>query len=112
MFQYVQQNDRCVHVNNNGVQTSILNQLLLVIGNIGIIASAWDIGSILGTIGFTYIANKGHRPRWMGFGMFLVGFSCFMKNIPYIMFGPGEIVKLYTKEYVEQFNSTGKYTPE
>lgn len=41
--------------------------------------------------------------------MFLVGFSSFMRTIPYFMFGPGENIKMYTKEYgaiEDVFNSS------
>lgn len=72
------------------------------------IAAAWDIGSLLANIGITYIAAKGHRTRWVAMGVFVVGISSFMRVLPYQIFGSGEIVKMYTREYGYSFNSTSE----
>lgn len=68
------------------------------------ISGAWDIGSLFANIGVTYVAAKGHRTRWVAFGMLLVGISSFLRVIPYLIFGPGENIKMYTKEYGYLYN--------
>lgn len=65
----------------------------------GIITAAWDLGSLFTNIIITYIAAKGHRTRWVAFGTLLIGISSLMRVSPYYIFGPGEITKMYTKEY-------------
>ncbi|XKL63602.1 hypothetical protein PGB90_005966 [Kerria lacca] len=70
----------------------------------GLISGAWDIGSLFANIGVTYVAAKGHRTRWVAFGMLLVGISSFLRVIPYLIFGPGENIKMYTKEYGYLYN--------
>ncbi|XP_065222460.1 solute carrier organic anion transporter family member 74D-like [Planococcus citri] len=70
----------------------------------GIITGIWDLGSLVTNIVITYIAAKGHRTRWVAAGMFLAGISCFMKILPYLVFGPGQNVKMYTKEYKDIFS--------
>lgn len=50
-------------------------------------------------VAITYVAAKGHRTRWVAVGMFLAGVSSFTRLFPYLLFGPGENVKMYTKEF-------------
>lgn len=65
----------------------------------GIITGAWDIGTLVANIAVTYVAAKGHRTRWVALGMLVMGLTSFLRTLPYILFGPGENVKMYTKEY-------------
>lgn len=63
------------------------------------ISGAWDIGTLLANIAVTYVAAKGHRTRWVALGMLIMGFSSFLRTLPYVLYGPGEDIKMYTKEY-------------
>jgi len=64
-----------------------------------LITAAWDIGSFFTGIFVTYIAAKGHRTRWVAAGTFLLGVASFVRILPYYIYGGGEVIKLYTKEY-------------
>ncbi|XP_065222982.1 solute carrier organic anion transporter family member 74D-like [Planococcus citri] len=72
----------------------------------GIISASWDIGTVVANLILSYAAATGHRTRWVAFGMLIVSFSSFMRVLPYHIFGGGETIMLYTKEYETQFNST------
>lgn len=65
----------------------------------GTTTAAWDVGNIIANIAVAYVASRGHRTRWIGAGLLLVGATCFIKVIPYLIFGPGETARMYTKEY-------------
>ena len=69
------------------------------------ISSATDIGGLLGAnLAVTYIAAKGHRTRWVALGMLIISFTSFLRTLPYLLYEGGEKVKLYTKEYGNQFD--------
>lgn len=46
-----------------------------------------------------YYAGKGHRPRWIGFGLFTIVAFCLLTALPHFLYGPGEQALSLTKEY-------------
>ena len=53
-----------------------------------------------------YYAGKGHRPRWVGFGLFTITLFCMINTIPHALYGPGEQALMLTKEYGGMENDT------
>lgn len=46
-----------------------------------------------------YYAGKGHRPRWIGFGLFTIVAFCLLTALPHFLYGPGEQALSLTKEH-------------
>lgn len=55
----------------------------------------------------TYIAAKGHRTRWVALGLLVIAITSFIRTVPYVVFGAGENIKLYTKEYGNSLTDIG-----
>jgi len=54
----------------------------------------------------SYYAGKGHRPRWIGFGIYTVVIYCLLTALPHFLYGPGEDALSLTKEYGAQYSNT------
>jgi organic anion transporter 4A len=53
----------------------------------GIIVSSYDIASLLSLIPVTYFGGIGNKPRWLGFGIIIMGLGSFVFAIPHFTTG-------------------------
>lgn len=53
----------------------------------GLIASSYDIASVLCLIPVSYIGGAGHKPRWLGAGVMLMGLGSFVFALPHFITG-------------------------
>uniref|UniRef100_H2Y4M9 Solute carrier organic anion transporter family member n=1 Tax=Ciona savignyi TaxID=51511 RepID=H2Y4M9_CIOSA len=49
----------------------------------GLIASCYDIGACVAILSVTYIGAHGHKPLWVGWGVFLIGVSGILFSLPH-----------------------------
>lgn len=57
-----------------------------------------------------YYAGKGHRPRWIGFGLLTVVVFCFLTSLPHFLYGPGEQALSLTREFGASENDESTLT--
>ncbi|CAG9800804.1 unnamed protein product [Chironomus riparius] len=74
--------------------------------NTGVISVGNDISSLFVSAIMAYYAGKGHRPRWVGFGLLTISLFCMINTIPHALYGPGEQALMLTKEYGGMENDT------
>lgn len=67
--------------------------------NTGVISVGNDISSLFVSAVMAYYAGKGHRPRWVGFGLMTISLFCLINTLPHFLYGPGEQALSLTKEY-------------
>lgn len=67
--------------------------------NSAIITTGNNVSSLLVSSFLAYYAGKGHRPRWIAFGLFTITMFCVFSVIPHFLYGPGEQALMLTKEY-------------
>uniref|UniRef100_A0A8D8WWD8 Solute carrier organic anion transporter family member n=1 Tax=Cacopsylla melanoneura TaxID=428564 RepID=A0A8D8WWD8_9HEMI len=65
----------------------------------GILSSAWDVGTLGSFLLISYFGGKGHKTRWVAVGSVVMGVACFIRIIPYFMYGAGEDALKFTEEY-------------
>ncbi|XP_020712743.1 LOW QUALITY PROTEIN: solute carrier organic anion transporter family member 4A1 [Ceratitis capitata] len=83
----------------NGTLTTIEKRFKIPSKNTGIIAIGNNISQMTVSAALSYYAGKGHRPRWIGFGvMTIVGF-CMLTAAPHFLYGPGEDALGLTVEF-------------
>ncbi|CAK8679887.1 solute carrier organic anion transporter family member 4A1-like [Clavelina lepadiformis] len=51
----------------------------------GFIASSYDIASFLSVLFITYIGGRGHKPLWIGWGIFLLGLGSLVFTLPHFL---------------------------
>nr|CAB3266359.1 solute carrier organic anion transporter family member 4A1-like [Phallusia mammillata] len=51
----------------------------------GFIASSYDIASCLSVLVITYIGGKGHKPSWIGWGIFIMGIGNLFFSLPHFI---------------------------
>jgi len=51
----------------------------------GFVASGYDISSVLCLIPVSYIGGRGHKPRWIAAGVFLLGLGSFVFALPHFV---------------------------
>ncbi|KAG7172323.1 Solute carrier organic anion transporter family member 74D-like 3 [Homarus americanus] len=56
----------------------------------GTILSGNDVSQIILSIVLGYYGTFGHRPRWVGMGVFFAALSGFAAALPHFLYGPGE----------------------
>jgi len=83
----------------NGTITTIEKRYRIPSRNSGIISIGNDISSLLISAVLSYYAGKGHRPRWIAFGLFTIVLFCLFSALPHILYGPGEQALSLTREY-------------
>lgn len=78
----------------------------------GIISIGNDLTQLFGAVILSYYAGRGHRPRWLAFGIFTVAIFCFLNALPHFLFGPGEDALQLTYEFGDdyQFDSSKNFT--
>lgn len=57
----------------------------------------------------SYYAGKGHRPRWMAFGMYTVVLYCVLTALPHFLYGSGEDALSLTTEYGAKYNENSTF---
>lgn len=83
----------------NGTITTIEKRYKIPSRNTGLISTGNDISSLLISAILAYYAGKGHRPRWIGFGLLTVVAFCVITALPHFLYGPGEQALSLTKEF-------------
>ncbi|EDW57236.1 solute carrier organic anion transporter family member 74D [Drosophila virilis] len=86
----------------NGTITTIEKRFKIPSKNTGIISVGNDISQTLVSAVLAYYAGKGHRPRWIGFGLLTIVVFCLMTTSPHFLYGPGEDALALTKEFGAQ----------
>ncbi|KAG5332984.1 SO5A1 protein, partial [Acromyrmex heyeri] len=77
-----------------GVLGCIFSASLITVGN--------DISQLFVSVALSYYAGRGHRPRWIAFGIYTVVLFCCLTMLPHFLYGPGEDALSLTKEYGAQ----------
>lgn len=88
----------------NGTITTIEKRYKIPSKNTGIISVGNDISTLFLSAIVSYYAGKGHRPRWMAFGLLTVVLYCGLFALPHFLYGPGESALTLTTEYGAQFD--------
>ena len=75
----------------NGFINSIISNLEkrfdLKSADTGLIASCYDIASVLCLIPVSYLGGIGSKPRWLGFGIILMGLGSIVFAVPHFTTG-------------------------
>lgn len=88
-----------------GTLTTLEKRYKIPSRNTGIISVGNDITSILLSATLSYYAGKGHRPRWIAFGLYCAALFCFLSALPHVLFGPGEEALSLTEEFGAQIDA-------
>ncbi|XP_055623979.1 solute carrier organic anion transporter family member 74D-like [Toxorhynchites rutilus septentrionalis] len=83
----------------NGTITTLEKRYKIPSKNTGIISVGNDISSLFLSAILSYYAGKGHRPRWIAFGLFTIVLFCWLTALPHLLYGPGEAALSLTTEY-------------
>ncbi|XP_058794443.1 solute carrier organic anion transporter family member 74D isoform X2 [Phymastichus coffea] len=83
----------------NGTITTIEKRFKIPSKTTGFITVGNDISQLLVSVVLSYYAGKGHRPRWIAFGIYTVVLFCCLTMLPHFLYGPGEDALVLTKEY-------------
>ncbi|KAL0268810.1 UNVERIFIED_CONTAM: hypothetical protein PYX00_010624 [Menopon gallinae] len=83
----------------NGTLTTLEKRFKIPSKTMGIIATGSDMMHIFVSPLLSYYTGKGHRPRWVGLGIYTVVVSCILSALPHFIYGAGDSVLEYTKEY-------------
>lgn len=83
----------------NGTITTIEKRFKIPSRNTGIISVGNDISQLILAAILSYYAGKGHRPRWMGFGLLTIVAFCLLTALPHFLYGPGGDSLKLTMEY-------------
>ncbi|BES92194.1 Organic anion [Nesidiocoris tenuis] len=83
----------------NGTITTLEKRFKIPSRTTGIISVGNDISQLLVGAVITYYAGKGHRPRWIAFGIYTVVLFCLMNCIPHFVYGPGRDALVLTVEH-------------
>lgn len=83
----------------NGTITTIEKRFKIPSKTTGLITVGNDISQLFVSVVLSYYAGRGHRPRWIAFGIYTVVLFCCLTMLPHFLYGPGEDALLLTKEY-------------
>ncbi|XP_043470258.1 solute carrier organic anion transporter family member 74D [Leptopilina heterotoma] len=83
----------------NGTITTIEKRFKIPSKTTGIITVGNDISQLFVTVVLSYYAGKGHRPRWIAFGILSVVLFCCLTMLPHFLYGPGKDALMLTEEY-------------
>lgn len=83
----------------NGIISTLEKQYKLSSSSIGIMYALEDLISGILAIVIPYYTSKGHFPRWISFGVFLLGISLLLQSSPYAIYGPGRDALSLTVEF-------------
>ncbi|XP_076662082.1 organic anion transporting polypeptide 58Dc isoform X1 [Halictus rubicundus] len=83
----------------NGTITTIEKRFKIPSKTTGLITVGNDISQMFVSVVLSYYAGRGHRPRWIAFGIYTVVLFCCLTMLPHFLYGPGEDALLLTKEF-------------
>ncbi|XP_032662580.1 solute carrier organic anion transporter family member 74D-like [Odontomachus brunneus] len=83
----------------NGTITTIEKRFKIPSKTTGLITVGNDISQLFVSVVLSYYAARGHRPRWIAFGIYTVVLFCCLTMLPHFLYGPGEDALSLTKEY-------------
>ncbi|KAJ1528035.1 hypothetical protein ONE63_007956 [Megalurothrips usitatus] len=75
---------------SNGIITTLEKRFKIPSKTIGVITVGNDFTQLFVSVFLSYYAGKGHRPRWIAFGIYTVVLYCLLTALPHLMYGPGE----------------------
>lgn len=76
----------------------------------GFLLAASECGQISTALLLTYYAGRGHRPRWIAFGMVLFSISAMLVSLPHFLYGDKTIKSLdTTSDYSTSNNVSSAY---
>lgn len=87
------------HAYFNGTITTIEKRFKIPSRNTGIISVGNDMSQLILAAFLSYYAAKGHRPRWIGFGLLTIVMFCLLTALPHLLYGPGEDSLKLTMEF-------------
>ncbi|CRK96644.1 CLUMA_CG009885, isoform A, partial [Clunio marinus] len=87
-----------------GIISTLEKQYKLSSTSIGVMYALEDVISGILAIIIPYYTSKGHFPRWISFGLFLLSVSLVLQVVPYAIYGPGRDALALTEEYGSEFN--------
>lgn len=87
------------HAYFNGTITTIEKRFKIPSRNTGIISVGNDISQLILAAVLSYYFGKGHRPRWIGFGLLTIVAFCLLTALPHLLYGPGEDSLKLTMEF-------------
>ena len=90
----------------SGIISTLEKQYKLSSAKIGIIFAFEDVISGIIAILIPYYTSKGHFPRWISFGLFLLGISLILQSAPFAIYGAGSDALSLTEEFESDFNLT------
>lgn len=92
----------------HGIISTIEKQYKLSSSKIGVIYALEDIISGIIAILIPYYTARSHFPRWIAFGVLLLGISLLMQSAPFAIYGPGHDALSLTEEFSNGYlvNST------
>ena len=90
----------------NGTITTIEKRFKIPSKTTGLITVGNDISQLFVSVVLSYYAGRGHRPRWIAFGIYTVVLFCCLTMLPHFLYGPGEDALLLTKEHGARPQST------
>ena len=57
----------------------------------GFIASSFDVAVLVSVLFISYFGGKGHKPRWLGVSLIVIGIGSFVFALPQFLFGPYDV---------------------
>ncbi|XP_076973342.1 solute carrier organic anion transporter family member 4A1 isoform X2 [Tamandua tetradactyla] len=75
----------------NTVLTSLERRFDLHSYQSGLVASSYDIAACLGLVFVSYFGGRGHRPRWLGWGVLLMGAGSLLFALPHFAAGRHQV---------------------
>lgn len=83
----------------NGTITTIEKRFKIPSKNTGIISVGNDISQMMVSAVLSYYAGRGHKPRWIGFGLLTIMAFCMLTAAPHFLYGPGDAALALTAEF-------------
>lgn len=88
----------------NATITTLEKRYKIPSRTVGFIGVGNDISSLFLSAALSYYAGKGHRPRWVAFGILTISIFCILTSLPHFLYGPGEEAVLLTTEFGATFD--------
>jgi len=73
----------------------------------GLIASCYNISSLVVVLGISYVGGKGHKPSWIAWGTILMGIASVLFSLPHF-FAPAYTTDTPTQDGCNEVDDTGK----
>lgn len=68
---------------------------------------AYDVSTLVICLVLKCYGGRGHRPRWVALGVYVVVLSCLLSALPQLLYGPGDEALRLTLD-VRNHNTTYK----